>query len=77
MLNFLKLNKDKLTKFVQNTLLFLAPVLAIYLGAVIVEINQDGFAWNDFVPSILTQGAMVLYLLNVTLDYLKKLQASK
>jgi hypothetical protein len=47
------------------------------LGAVIVEINQDSFSWSDFVPSILTQGAMVLYLLNVALDYLKKLQASK
>jgi hypothetical protein len=77
MLNFLKLNEDKLKKFGKNTLLFLAPVLVIYLGAVIVEINQDGFSWNDFVPSILTQGAMVLYLLNVALDYLKKLQASK
>jgi len=71
----LKLDQSKLKKFLNNTLLFLAPVLVIYLGAVIVLITQHGFSWDLFVPSTLTQGAMVLYLLNVSVDYLKKLKS--
>jgi hypothetical protein len=72
----LRLNETKLKKFINNTLLFLAPVLVIYFGAVIVAINEQGFSWELFIPSTMTQGAMVLYVLNVLVDYLKKLRTS-
>lgn len=62
---------EQKAKWLYNSLVFLAPLVLIYLTGVITAI-QDGFAWSDFVPTILVQGAMVLYVLNVLMDFFKK-----
>jgi hypothetical protein len=65
------------TKWVRNTLLFLRPVLLIYLGYVTTNLGIDGFDPSDFVPNAFVTGAMVLYLVNIATDYLQKLDYEK
>jgi hypothetical protein len=59
-------------KWVKNTLLFLRPVLLIYFGFIATNLD-DGFGLMDFVPNEFILGGMSLYLINVTTDYLQKL----
>lgn len=60
------------SKWVSNTIDFLAPVGVIYLGFVATQIADAGFVLQDFVPSNFVLGAMVLYIINVVLDFLRK-----
>ena len=59
-------------KWLNNTLDFFAPVGVIYLGFVATQIVDLGFAVTDFVPSNFVLGSMVLYIINVLLDFLRK-----
>ena len=68
----LKVSKLDWDKWIDNTLLFIRPLAVIYLGSVVVGINADGFQLSDFNPDTVVIGAMVLYVLNVLLDFFKK-----
>lgn len=59
-------------KWINNTLVFTAPVAILYLIFIQAEIRKDGIQWEDFKPSAEVAGAMVLYLTNVLLDFFKK-----
>lgn len=72
-----RLNDEDINKIITNGLLFLGPLAIIYLTSVIAEINLDGFGWEDFIPTMPVIGAMVLYMLNVVLDFFRKLTAGK
>ncbi len=50
----------------------MAPVALIYLAFVATEITEQGFSLTDFVPSNFVLGSMVLYLINVLIDFFKK-----
>jgi len=65
------LNGVDFKKILNNALVFLAPLILIYLGSVISNMN-DGFSLADFVPDNIVIGAMVLYVLNTMTDILKK-----
>lgn len=73
----LTLNKVNQGKFLHNALVFLAPVLILYLTTVVGTISPNGhvFGLMDFVPSTFTQGGITLWFLNTALDYLRKLRA--
>lgn len=69
----MKLTRSKKQKWLKNTGIFLAPVVVIYL--VFTQTNlQDGFDWNDFAPTKEVVGAMCLYVVNVGMDYLRKVK---
>ena len=65
------------TKWVNNTLIFIRPVLLLYLGYVSTNIGDHGFNLSDFIPSSFILGGMVLYVVNVFTDYLRKLELQK
>lgn len=71
------LNAKDFLKWIENSTVFLAPVIVLYLVSVQKAINMDGFQWGDFqiTPSVF--GAMTLYYINVALDFLKKLMAGE
>ena len=69
------LNSIDWKKIGRNAFVFLAPVAIIYLLFVIAGLQQ-GFVWSAFVPNNATVGAMVLYVLNVLLDFFRKLIAN-
>lgn len=64
-------------KFIRNATLFLAPLAIIYLSAVVAEINDNGFQVDDFIPNTVVIGSLVLYVLNTTLDFLRKFVPEK
>ena len=67
--------KRNLSKWLANQKTFLLPLAILYLGFVVSRITEFGVGLDSFVP---TQGeltALVLYVLNATLDYLRKLRA--
>ena len=70
----LSLNQTDIQKWKKNLLLFLGPVLVLYITGVQVVIQQSGFSLQAFVPTSFTAGGIVLYLINATLDYFKKLK---
>ncbi len=67
------LNTTDAKKWVKNTIVFLAPLFLMYFAS-ITALIQDGLALSDFKIQPLVAGAMVLYILNVVTDLLKKLQ---
>lgn len=72
----LRLTPAKENKFLHNILLFLAPVLIVYISATIgiISANNGAVKLIDFIPNSFTWGAMTLYVLNSILDYLRKLK---
>jgi len=67
------LNTTDAKKWVKNTITFLAPLALMYIAS-ITPLIQDGLALSDFKIQPLVAGGMVLYILNVVTDLLKKLQ---
>lgn len=63
-------------KWLNNTLVFLAPLGVLYFVFVQAGIQADGFQWADFRPDDAVIGAMVLYVINVLLDFFKKFKAA-
>jgi len=62
--------------FLNKALVQTAPVLLIYVGFVIEQI-ADGFQWSDFIPNMVVQGTIVLYILNRAYDALQRLYKGK
>lgn len=75
-MNRLVLPTTELQKWFKVAVIFLAPVLVIYFGFVITNI-QDGFELTDFIPNKIVEGAMVAYVLNELLAYLRKVAENK
>jgi len=67
-------NKKDWSKWLNNALIFLAPLGVLYLIFVQANIQGDGFEWSDFAPSREVVGGIFLYLINTVLDYLRKLR---
>lgn len=70
------LNREEAKRWISNTLVFLAPVLLIYFGSV-APLLQDGLNVSDFAITPMVGGAMALYIINVAMDFLKKLSQGK
>ena len=70
------LTKADSNKWIVNTLIFIRPVILIYLGYVSANIGiHNGFYLVDLIPNEFVAGGMVLYLVNIATDYLRKLDA--
>jgi hypothetical protein len=67
----LSLSKEDRESWLKVAGLFLFPVIVIYITYVLTNMG-DGFQWSDFVPNLIVQGAMVAYILNEILAYIKK-----
>lgn len=65
--------KDR-SRWLRNAGIFLAPLGILYLAFVQVNIRSEGFQWEDFVPTSEVVGGGFLYLINTSLDYLRKLR---
>ena len=78
-MNNFTLTKYQQSKFLHNTLIFLAPLGAIYFGAIAFTLQLENhiFSFRDLMPSSFTIGAMVLYIINVLLDLSLKLKEVK
>ena len=68
------LEKKEKSRWLRNALIYLAPLGVLYLIFVQANIG-DGFQWSDFKPSDQVIGGGFLYLINTTLDYLRKLRS--
>mgnify|MGYP003353343703 CR=1 FL=1 len=60
------------TKWVNNSLVFLAPLAILYLLNVQSLVAINGFQTSDFVLDDKMVGAFTLYVVNVLLDFFKK-----
>lgn len=67
-----QLTRRDLESWGKTALLFIAPVAILYFTFVIEQINVDGFQPKDFIPNVLVQGAMIVYVLNEILAFFKK-----
>lgn len=67
-----QLRAPDIKKWMKNCLVFLAPLVTIYLVFAIENIKVDGFAWADLKPNLVVIGSMFLYVFNVLLDLAKK-----
>lgn len=69
------LNKTDQNKWFKNIVVFLAPVGILYISTIIGVISQDNHSVsvNDFIPTQVATGGIILWFLNAALDYLRKL----
>lgn len=74
-LNAIKLDAPSQSKWFDNLLVFLRPVVVLYVGTVIgiITLHNGAINLTDFIPTTFTMGGIVLYLLNAILDYFRKL----
>jgi len=66
------LKQPKLNKWIDNSLVFLAPLAILYLMTIQGRIQEGGISLSDFYLDEKMFGAMLLYLINVLLDFFKK-----
>lgn len=64
--------REDLQKWFKNSVVFAAPLLVIYLTFVSGQIQIDGIEPSDFVPSNELLAMLVLYIINVLLDFFMK-----
>ena len=64
------------TKWLKNILVFIIPVVTVYLGQLGIQLQAEGhmLSLKDFIPGSFVIGGAIVYLQSVLLDYLKKLQ---
>lgn len=67
-----QLKEEDIKRVGKNALIFIAPVAIIYFASVVEAISKDGFTWNDFQPSMIAVGSILLYILNVLIDFFRK-----
>lgn len=70
----MSLNKSDVKSVIRTGLVFLAPVLLMYLAQVTgaLQTPNHRFSVNDFFPSTFTWGGIALYILNRITDLVKK-----
>lgn len=66
------LKQPKLNKWIDNSLVFLAPLAILYLMTIQGRIQEGGISLSDFYLDEKMIGAMSLYVINVLLDFFKK-----
>ena len=66
------LKQPKLDKWIDNSLVFLAPLAILYLMTIQGRIQEGGISLSDFYLDEKMVGAMSLYVINVLLDFFKK-----
>ena len=66
------LNSADWKKILHNALVFLSPVALIYLAFVAGGIS-NGLSLSAFIPTPVAQGAMALFVVNVLIDFFRKL----
>jgi hypothetical protein len=73
-----ELDMVDIKRWIVNLLIFIMPVVLIYANSVLGAINalNGVFAWSIFVPSPLTWGAIVLFLVNSVIDLGRKFAAN-
>lgn len=67
-----KFEKADLQRWASNMIKFASPLIALYAGFVIAQINLDGFSWSDFAPTNEVVGGLILYVLNAVYDASRK-----
>lgn len=67
-----KFNSADFSAWLNNSLVFLAPLAVVYFGFVQANL-QDGFSFSDFAPNDAVVGAFVLYIVNTATDFFRKL----
>lgn len=69
-----KLTKTDTQNWIVNMKRFIAPLAILYLVQVIATIGVDAHVVTvgDFLPNQMTQGGMILYVLNSLLDVFTK-----
>ena len=74
-----KVNREDLTRWVNNLLIFLAPVGILYTTSILGILQQPDhlISLKDFVPSKMVQGGMIVYVLSTIQDLLRKFMDSK
>ena len=68
-----QLNKEDIKRWLNNTLIFISPVVLVYLASVTKSITEDGLSLSSFKISSIVAGAIVLYVINVLTDLFRKL----
>ena len=68
-----KLNLADAKRLLNNALTFLAPLAILYLVSVINIIQESGVSLEAFRLTPAVIGAITLYVLNVALDFFRKL----
>lgn len=63
-------------KWLDNSLIFIAPLAIMYLLNVQGLVSRDGFQVADFALDDKMVGAMTLYLINIALDFFKKYRSA-
>lgn len=74
MSNKYELDKIDWMKIQTNFLIFVSPILMIYLGSMSTVLSEPGyvFSWYDLIPNPLLVGMMVKQLIDTTIDVLRK-----
>ena len=72
-----KVNKNDLQKWVRNLLVFLIPLVVVYLLQLSGVLQNKALEIKDLIPSQATQGAIELYAVNAVLDLLRKFRDGK
>lgn len=72
-----KVNREDLLKWGHNLLVFLAPLGIVYLLQLHGVLQNGGLTLDDLKPTQATQGAMMLYIINAVLDFLRKFTDGK
>lgn len=67
-----QIKREDIERVGRNALIFFAPLAVIYLSFVAAEIEKDGFTWEDYKPNQVVIGAIMLYIVNVLLDFFRK-----
>lgn len=67
-----KLKTLNYKKWIDNSLTFLAPLVIMYLLNAQSLVTKDGFQASDFYLDDKMMGAMILYIINIALDFFKK-----
>lgn len=77
-MGMLKLDNTQTNKFQKNLLTFLIPLAVLYLGQITATLNVQGNVIDaaDFIPSSVTLGGMMYYIMSSLIDYKKKLDES-
>ena len=66
------LEQQKLNKWINNSLTFLAPLFILYLLTIQEKITNQGFSLEAFEITDTMAGGMSLYIINVALDFFRK-----
>lgn len=69
-----KLNIQDLKNWSRNLLIFVGPVLIVYLLQLSGALQNGALTLKSLVPTAQTQGAIELYVVNGILDFLRKLK---